>query len=92
MYRLQKSLKNLSAGSGAGSLRLFGLIRGTQKDYYIAEGEAGEGGEEGGEGGEGENEPPADMEAKGSGVNAHTYWVAHSSFATYDADPKKSEW
>jgi len=91
MYRLQKSLKNLSAGSGAGSLRLFGLIRGAQKDYYIAEGEAGEGegGEEGGEGGE---EPPADMEAKGAGVNAHTYWVAHSSFATYDADPKKSEW
>ena len=32
------------------------------------------------------------MEAKGTGVNQHTYWVSHSSFATYDADPKKSEW
>lgn len=90
MYRLQKSLKNLSGGSGAAQLKFFGLIRGTEKDYYIAEGEAGEGEGEGE--GDGEGDAPADMEAKGTGVNQNTYWVAHSSFATYDADPKKSEW
>jgi radial spoke head protein 4/6 len=73
-------LKKLAADSGAGKLRFFGKIRGTEKDYYVAEGEL-EGGDEGGEG-EGE-EKPADFEAKGTGVNKYTYWVSHSSFTTW---------
>ena len=71
LYRLQKSLKKLAADSGAGKLKFFGKIRGTDNDYYIAEGEI-EGGEE--EGGE---EKPADFEAKGTGINKMTYWVSH---------------
>jgi len=42
-------LKTLAKESGAASIRLFGKIAGTQKDYYVAEGVV-EGGEEGGEG------------------------------------------
>ena len=68
-------MKKLAADSGAGKLRFFGKIRGTEKDYYVAEGEL-EGGDEGGDG-EGE-EKPADFEAKGTGVNKYTYWVSHS--------------
>lgn len=74
LYRLQKSLKKLAADSGAGKLKFFGKIRGTDNDYYVAEGEI-----EGGEEGEGE-EKPADFEAKGTGINKMTYWVSHSSF------------
>jgi radial spoke head protein 4/6 len=74
LYRLQKSLKKLAADSGAAKLKFFGKIRGTDNDYYIAEGEV-----EGGEEAEGE-EKPADFEAKGSGINKMTYWVSHSSF------------
>ena len=72
-WRIQRSLKTLAKESGAASIRLFGKIAGTQKDYYVAEGVV-EGGEEGGEG-EGR---PADQEAKGTGVNKFTYWVTDS--------------
>lgn len=86
MYRLQKSLKKLAADSQAGSLRFFGMIRGSQKDYYIAEGEMGEGGE-----GEGEEvERPPEFEAKGTGVNTNTYWVSHSSFGAWSKLPDLS--
>ena len=71
-----KSLKKLSTDSGVPRIRFFGKIRGTEKDYYIAEGEADAGEEEGGE----EVEKPADFEDKGTGVNKYTYWVSHSSF------------
>ena len=37
-FLLQKSLKRLAVLSGATSLRLFGKIYGTQKDYWIAQG------------------------------------------------------
>lgn len=59
------------------------MIRGTQKDYYIAEGELGEGGDEG----EGEVERPPEFEAKGTGVNMMTYWVSHSSFGAWTKLP-----
>ena len=41
---LQKSMKKLIVSSGATSLRFWGKIKGTEKDYFIAEGtqEAGE--------------------------------------------------
>jgi len=35
---LQKSLKQLAISSAASNLRLWGKIQGTQRDYYIAEG------------------------------------------------------
>jgi radial spoke head protein 4/6 len=53
-------------------LRLWGKIRGTQKDYYIAEGSL-----EGGAA-EGEGEPPADFEPRGTGVNKFVYWATNS--------------
>ena len=37
-YRIMKSLKKLAIDSGAGNIRFFGKINGTQADYYIAEG------------------------------------------------------
>lgn len=52
---LQKSLVGLIKESGAANLRLWGKIKGTEYDYYVAEGtlEAGEGeGEDGGAGAE----------------------------------------
>jgi radial spoke head protein 4/6 len=74
-YRILKSLKQLSKESGAGYVRFFGLINGTEKDYYVAEGTL-EGGD--GEGGEGGDNKPADQEARGSGVNKFVYWVTDS--------------
>ena len=71
---LQKSLKNLMVKSGATQGRLWGKIRGTVKDYYIAEGslELGEAAE--GEGGEGVD--PG--EPRGQGVNKNVYWVTNT--------------
>ena len=80
MYRLQKSLKRLVTDTGAEKVRFFGLIRGTEKDYYIAEGEAGED-EEGGP------ERSAEFEA-GSGVNKNTYWVTSSTIAPWNKLPQ----
>lgn len=65
---LAKSLKHL-AGS-ATSVRLWGKIQGTQKDYYIAEGIS--------EAGVTEEEKPAGFEARGSGVNKFVYWATNS--------------
>lgn len=72
-YRIMKSLKQLSKESGAGFIRFFGKISGTEKDYYVAEGTL-----EGGEEGEGGDNKPADQEARGSGVNKFVYWVTDS--------------
>jgi len=72
-------LKKLAADSGAAKLRFFGKIRGTDNDYYVAEGE-GAGGEEGGEG---EGEVAPDVEPNGTGVNKFTYWVSHSSLGAW---------
>lgn len=70
-FRIMRSLKVLAKESGAGQIRFFGKINGTEKDYYVAEGtlEAGEG--------EGEGKP-ADQEARGTGVNKFVYWVTDS--------------
>jgi len=37
-FIIQKSLKRLASLSGADSIRLFGKIFGTKKDYWIAQG------------------------------------------------------
>lgn len=67
---LQKSLQKLAATSGATKLRFWGKVHGTEKDYYIAEGQA--------EALADENEKPADMEPRGAGVNENAYWVCNS--------------
>lgn len=69
---LQKSLKDLVVKSTASQAKLWGKIRGTEKDYFIAEGtleavEAAERGEEGGE----------PVEARGTGVNKNVYWACN---------------
>jgi radial spoke head protein 4A len=38
VFLLQKSLKRLAVLSGATSLRFFGKIFGTQKDYWVVQG------------------------------------------------------
>ena len=50
-------------------MRFWGKIRGTEYDYYIAEGkvEAGEGGEGGEEG----------TEPRGTGCNEYVYWICN---------------
>lgn len=72
-YRIHKSLKKLAQETGAGNIRFFGKISGTEKDYYIAEGTL-EGGDEGDEGAE----KPVDFEPRGTGVNKFVYWVTDS--------------
>ena len=54
---LQKSLKKLTAENGISNLRLWGKILGTEKDYYIAEGQS--------EAPESGAEVPADFEPRG---------------------------
>jgi len=71
----------LSKKESVREMRFFGKIRGTEKDYYIVEGEVDAGEEDP------ENTPPPDQEAKGSGVNKKTYWVASSALSTWDVLP-----
>ena len=52
-------------------------------DYYVVEGVAE--GEEGGDGDEEEKEK--NFEAKGTGVNKYTYWVAHDSLSKWTKLP-----
>ena len=82
-FLLQKSLAKLAIKSGASKVRFWGKIRGTEKDYYIAESILEGGGGEG----EGEEEKPADMEARGSGVNQFVYWVTHDGFSDWKQLP-----
>lgn len=82
LYRMQKSLKTLAKDTGANFIRFFGIIRGTEKDYFVAEGDYA--GEDGGEDGP---ERPENFEAKGSGVNKLTYWVCSSSIGKWDILP-----
>lgn len=77
-------MKKLSGDSGAGRIKFWGKIRGTNSDFYVAEGEVEGGDEEGGE------EKPADFEAPGTGINKFTYWVAHSSLGAWTKLPDLS--
>lgn len=51
-------------------MRLWGKINGTEKDYFIAEGQA--------EAAPTDEERPADIEPRGVGVNEFAYWVCSS--------------
>ena len=57
---LQKNLKKLTVDNGATNMRLWGKILGTEKDYYIVEGTA--------EDPNPNPDPPADFEARGTGI------------------------
>ena len=59
-------------------MRFWGKIRGTQADYYIAEGTADAAGGAGGEGEEGGEGAAGNAEARGEGVNVFSYWVTNS--------------
>lgn len=66
---LQKNLKKLAGelGDKLSSLRLWGKIIGTEKDYFIAEGVVGGGDEEAVEG----------ADPRGSGINKYVYWASN---------------
>ena len=92
-YRLQKSIKKLAAAKPHKSIRFFGKVYGTQRDYYIVEatGEVAEDEEEnpapaGGE----DEEPDAKLEAPGTGVNELTYYVAIDSLSDWKRLPNLS--
>ncbi len=73
-----KSLQKLALKTGSPSTRFWGKIYGLEKDYLIAEGTLeGGGGEEEGQ------EKPADMEARGAGVNKYVYWATSSPLADW---------
>ena len=61
------------------SLRLWGKITGTEKDYYIAEGAYDKGEEEA--------ERPEDFEAHGTGINKSYYWATNSPFGFWTILP-----
>ena len=69
VFQLKKSMKKLALMSGATQLRFWGKIYGTQKDYWIVEGELNK-----------SEEKPSDdtQELRGSGCNKYVYWVTES--------------
>jgi len=69
---VHKSMKALAVKSSMTQLKLWGKIKGTEKDYFIVEGTL-----DGGEPVEGED-VPAGFEARGSGVNKFVYYVTNS--------------
>jgi hypothetical protein len=66
-------MKKLMATSAASSLRFWGKIKGTEKDYFVAEGT-----QEAGEPAEGEEQSTEAVEPRGQGVNKFVYWVCNS--------------
>ena len=75
-------------------MRFFGKIWGTKQDYYIVEatGDANaDGGDEGIPNEDSENEVNADTgEARGTGVNKLSYYVAHDSMSKWERLPDLS--
>ncbi|OMJ75161.1 hypothetical protein SteCoe_25744 [Stentor coeruleus] len=77
-WRLRQALKKLIKEKSAKDIRFWGKIYGTEKDYYVIEGQ--------GEAGEEEERSP-DFEKKGEGVNQFTYWVTDSAFNAWNELP-----
>ena len=75
---LVKSLKGLVAKSGATFLRLWGKIKCTEVDYFIAEGKL-----DAAEEGEGGGEKPEGFEARGSGINQFVYWACNGALGKW---------
>jgi len=80
VFLLQKSLAKLSIKVDK-PITLFGKILGSKRDYYVATTNVYGGEDEGGEGAD------ADMEAKGTGVNKQTFWVANDVFSDWTELP-----
>ena len=59
-------------------MRFFGRIHGTEKDYYIVEATVPD---------EGEGEANENIEAKGTGVNLYSYFVANDSLSEWEKLP-----
>ena len=68
--------------SGATNARLWGKIRGTEKDYFIAEGTL-----EAGEAAEGDEEKGETVESRGTGVNKNVYWASNGPIAEWTVLP-----
>lgn len=73
-----KSLKQLATTTAATNVRLWGKIHGSETDYYIAEGVFD---------GNQIEEPPADFEARGSGVNKFVYWACNNPLTQWTQLP-----
>ena len=69
VYILHKSLKRLAVLSGATSVKFFGKIFGTGRDYWIAQGTIV---------GEEERSKNPMMEKRGDGANTHVFWVTEN--------------
>lgn len=86
MYILQKSLKRLAVLSGASSVKFFGKIFGTQRDYWIAQGTIV---------GEEEKSKNPRIEKRGEGANTHVFWVTENLLKDWiqlpDAEPLQIE-
>jgi radial spoke head protein 4A len=65
---IQKAIKRLAKTSGASSLKFFGRILCTDQDYWVAQGVLDQAEEA---------VVNSTQEARGKGVNATVYWVAH---------------
>lgn len=74
VFLLQKSMKRLAVMSGATSLKFFGKIYGTSKDYWVAQGTLGF-----------QEEVPTNsqQELRGTGANTHVFWVTTSLMADW---------
>lgn len=72
-YRMMLSIQKLATSKELQNVKFWGVIRGTQKDYYVVEAKLEEYPEE--EGAE-ENSP---VEAMGSGANECIYFVSNSA-------------
>jgi len=73
-YRIYKSIQKLAQLSGASSLRFWGKINGSKKDFYIVEGKLNEGGNQ---------DLPANIEARGQGTNEYVYWATDNILADW---------
>ena len=94
-FRLQKSLKKLAQAKPYASIRFFGKIYGTERDYYVVECEGGEFEEEAegaaaGEEAEAAGEPDPKLEGKGTGVNEVSYLVTSDSMSEWTKLPDLS--
>ena len=67
-YVIQKSIKRLAMISGASSVKFFGKILCTEKDYWVAQGTLNV-----------QEQMPTNpiQELRGKGVNETVFWVTH---------------
>lgn len=79
VHNLQKSLQKHITACGATEMRLWGKIRGSEKDYYVAEGSLAAA--------EGDPSQEGLEEGRGSGVNKMAYWVSNGPMSEWTQLP-----